>query len=323
MDFVCSSSAGYEKIALLMRNVSFFLTKTIMNERLNQQLCESLKMALQNEDVLQNTEGSSRPTPRQATPEEAAEVLALAIDQLPEIKIYLSKGKYNINERYYEEALRKYTIPDITKNIHKFPEKYQLNIANIDCKNPNNCQLIRTKFINWAKMILDCDYLDIYYKYNPKPPKDNKNGKDEEKLKPKKPNQKSKPPTTEISINEQIGENSTIEDIIADGSNSKEGYLPKLTGLNLLLQDELQYFARQLKYQIETDPENRFRNCHIKNRQDGNCQTLIQLRYLKEPPLTLKETSEKLKIKLPTISNHIDKKCKDLLRKIAKELGYE
>ena len=147
-----------------------------MNERLNQQLCESLKIALQDEDVLQNTEVSSKinsDQKKKPTPEQAAEALALIIDQLPEPKKYLSKGKYEINLDYYEEALKKYTQPDIKKNIHKFQETYQLNIEKINCENYNDSQFIRTKFINWATMILKCDYQDIYYKYNPKPPKPN------------------------------------------------------------------------------------------------------------------------------------------------------
>jgi DNA-directed RNA polymerase specialized sigma subunit len=254
-----------------------------MDKRLDQQLCELLKIALQ------NTEGSSKinsDKKKQPTPEGAAEALALAIDQLAEPKRYLDKSYL----RYYEEALKNYTQPDVKKNIYKFTEKYQLNMEEIDCKNSDNCQFIRKKFINWIMTIVKADCIDI------------------------KRSTRFNSSTQSISINEQIGENFTIEDTIAT---------PTISGLDWILQQELKQIARKLKDQIEEDTENRFRNCHIKNRQDGNCQTLIQLRYLKEPPLTLKETSEKLKIKQPTISNHIDKKCKDLLKKIAKELGYE
>lgn len=313
MDFACLSSIGYGKITLSVRNVSFFLTKTIMDERLNQQLCESLKIALQNEDVLQNTEGSSRSTPRQATPEEAAEALALMIDQLPEPKRYLRKGKYELNLLYYEEAFKKYTQPDIKKNIHKFQERYQLNIEKIDCKKSNDSQFIREKFINWVMMILKCDYLDIYYKYNPKPQKDNKNDRDDKKLKSQKIKSK-KSPTQEISIHQEIGENFTREDTLPCRS---------LSGLELILEKELKQIARQLKDLIEEDPENRFKNFYPKDRQDCNCQTLVKLKYLKEPPLNTREIKEQLGIPKTTIDSHLERKCIPLLQEIAKELGYE
>jgi hypothetical protein len=234
-----------------------------MNEKFDRQLCELLKLALQTKDVLQNNEESSRldsDRKKQPTPEQAAEALALAIDQLPEPKRYLNKAQYNFNLRYYEEALKKYTQPDLEKNIHKFSEKYQLNLEKIDCENSNDSQFIRKKIINWVTMILKCDYRDIYYKYNPKPQKDNR----DDKLKSKKI-KKNKSPIQEISIYKQTGENFTIEDTIS---------YPSLGGLKLILEKELKQIASQLKDLIEEDPENRFKNCHPKDRQDCNCQTL-------------------------------------------------
>jgi hypothetical protein len=272
IDFVCLSGAGYEKIALLMRNVSFFLTKTIMDE----QLCELLKKALQ------NPEGSSER-------DQSIETLCIIVTQLKE-----DQGKFShYLEPYYPEALEKtkeYFNKDET--LSNYLNQANLNLNNIDCQSSDDVKRIQEYLIRWIWSIFKKRSIDQY----------------------RRTKNLLKNPVSTDQPRSNDPEQGTVENTIP---------CPTLTGFALLLENELKQIARQLKHQIEIDPENRFRNCHIKNRQDGNCQTLIKLRYLKEPPLTLKETSKKLKIKLPTISNHIDKKCKKLLREIAEELGYE
>jgi hypothetical protein len=299
MDFVCLSSAGYEKITLSVHNISFFLTKTMMDE----QLCELLKTALQ------NPKGSSES-------DRAAEALALIIDQLPEPKRYLEKNYLP----YYGEALERYTQPDVKKNIHKFPGKYGLNIEDINCQNYDDNRLIRKKFINWVMTVLKSDCIDIYRKYNPK--KNKKDNEGENLLTSPKPQENRQPISTDQSSAKDTKEKnaSTVENKITDRDIWGN---EKLSGIKKLLQDELQYFAQKLKKYIETDPENRLKNCHVENQQKCNCQILVQLRFLKESSLTLREIHEQLEIPLTTISSHLKRKCIPLLQKIAKELGYE
>lgn len=265
-----------------MRNVSF-ITKTIMDK----QLCELLKIALQ------NPEGSPER-------DQAAEALALMIDQLSEPKNYINKNLLP----YYEEALKKKTQPDVRKNIHQFFKKYKLNIEDINCQNSDDNQLIRRQFINWVMMILKPDCIDTYYKYNPKK------------------NQKTrKPPTRVISMAQPIKTNKNNEEVAIAQDIIK---CPKLSGLEQLLQDELQYFAKKLKKYIEEDKDDRLKSCYPRNNNQCNCQTLaIKLYGLQDPPIKTKEIAKMLDVPEPTVFDRWREYCIPLFKKIARELGYE
>jgi len=259
MDFACLSSAGHEKITSLMRNISFFLTKTIMEK----QLCELLKQAFQ------NPEGSPER-------DRATDNLCIIVTQLKE-----NQGKFPQDlEPYYPEALTQ-TQKDFRKdrtlnNFKKFLNQRNFSSDNINCQSPLHALKTRVFLTRWLWKVFICDCKDARIK-----------------------NQK---------LQNKIG---------------IEIKIPRLSEFSEFLEEEIKQIAIKLKAQIETDPDKRFRNCHVENKKDCNCQILVQLRYLKEPPLKLREISEQFEIPLPTISNYIDKKCKPLLQKIAKELGYE
>jgi hypothetical protein len=283
MDFVCLSCAGYEKITLSVHNISFFLAITIMDE----QLCELLKIALQ------NPKGSSES-------DQAAEALSLAIAQLEELKKYLNQ----IYLPYYEEALEKYTQPDIRKNIYRFPEIYRLNIEDINCQNSNDNQLFRKKLINWVMNILKCDCIDLYRH-------DNSKQKKTRKIK------KFKHET--ISI-DQLEENNipNLHKIEHDLEQKKQKELEENEH-----KKKRKKIGEKLKNIIENDPDNKLNSCHPQNNQNCHCQILAQLLLLNNPPMKVKEIAKRLNVPQTTVYDRWKNSCKPLLKQIAKELGYE
>ena len=272
---------------LLCRCVMFFLTKTIMDK-----LCELLKIALQ------NPEGSPER-------EQTIENLSLAIETLPEIQFseidrYI--GRHFLE--YYDRAIKK--VPqNVIRNIHNFPQIYKLNIEAINCQQSHDSQLVRKKFLNYVILIIKRRCIDFYRKEHPK--KDN--------------NSKI------VSIHQPIGNNPqgiALGDTITDRSNSREGYIEKLSGIEKELQEELQYFAKKLKKYIEEDEGNKLKNCHPRNNKQCNCQILaIKLYGLQEPPIKTKEIARMLNVPQPTVFDRWREYCIPLLKQIVKELGYE
>lgn len=215
-----------------------------------------------------------------------AETLALAIDQLPEVKRYLGQGWMP----YYDEALP-VTERDVKRNINKFPQNYRLNLETTDCKNPSEAANVRKCFISWVKMILSRDCYDV------------------------KRGQKNRPKT--VSMSETIGadEGLTVGDIIADDVT--------LTGIKRLLEQEHRSLGRQMKSYIEEDPKMRLRNCHPRNRLNVNCQILSQKILLEEHPIKPRQVAQELGVPEQTVYDRWRNYCLPLLRTIAIELGYE
>lgn len=105
-------------------------------------LCKLIKQALQDSEGDQN-----RHNP--------VEVLALVIDHLPEVKVYLGKGWLP----YYDEALPM-TMRDVMRNIRKFPTMFKLDMASVNCQDPSEARYVRECFITWVMMILKRDCYD-------------------------------------------------------------------------------------------------------------------------------------------------------------------
>ncbi len=214
---------------------------------------------------------------------EKAEALALAIDQIPEIKTYLGKGYLP----YYDAAIL-VTIRDVERNINKFPQMKGLDLETIDCHNPVAAKNVREKFISWVVMILKWDCYDI------------KRGKH-----------------SELSLDKSIGrdgENVTKKDMLPD---------LKISGIEALLVNELKKIGKQIQEYIQLDPDSQLRGCHVRDRPDINCQVLLQLRLLSEPHLTLQDISQRLQSPLQTIKSRLERNCLPIIRNIALELGYE
>lgn len=215
---------------------------------------------------------------------EAAEILALAIDQIPEIKLYLGEGWLP----YYDQALP-VTIRDIHRNINRFPPLYQLNLEDTGCDDPVKAEEVRKYFIKWVVMILKRDCHDI---------------------------KRSRPPRN-YSMEEPIGSGEgslTRGDILPD---------LRLSGIEALLEDELRGICRQIREYIQKDPDSQLQNCHVRDRPDVNCQVLLQLRFLSEPRLTLDEIAKRLQSPLQTIKSRLERSCLPLIKHIALELGYQ
>jgi hypothetical protein len=221
---------------------------------------------------------------------EKAEALALAIDQLPEIKRYLDKGWLP----YYDEALPM-TERDVKRNINRFPQMYPLNLETANCQNPSEAANVRKHFVRWVMMILKRDCYDVKRRRDKQP--------------------------RIVSMSETIGGE--------DGSKN-EIDIPDITisGIKLLLQQERLFLARQMRSYIEEDPEMRLRNCHPRNNANLDCQLLSQKLLLEEPPLNPRQVARELTtpektIPEQTVYDRWRNYCLPLLRTIARELGYE
>jgi hypothetical protein len=210
---------------------------------------------------------------------EKAETLALAIDQLPEVKRYLDKGWLP----YYDEALP-VTERDVKRNINKFPQIYRLNLETTDCQNASETAIVRKRFISWVMMILSRDCYDV------------------------KRGQKNRPKTVSLSDPAGINQGGTIEDTIPDTQS--------LSSLEIILaEEELQENQQQekeLKRLIESLV------CHPKGYPNCTCYELIQRRLLKTPPQQWMEIAIELEIPYGTVTAHWNRKCKQRLEEISK-----
>ncbi len=222
---------------------------------------------------------------------EKAETLALAIDQLPEVKRYLGQGWMP----YYDEALP-VTERDVKRNINRFPPMYRLNLKTINCQNPSEAANVRASFIKWVMMILKRDCYDVKRQRDRRPPP--------------------------VSMSDRIGgdEGLIIGDTIADDLT--------LSGIKLILEKERRSLTRQMKRYIEEDPDMKLRNCHPRNNSNLDCQLLSQKLLLEEPPLNPRQLAKELTtpekpVPEQTVYTRWQKFCLPLLRKIAIELGYE
>jgi len=212
---------------------------------------------------------------------EQAEALALAIDQIPEVRRYLDKGLLP----FYDQALP-LTMRDVQHNIYKFTQRYRLNLETVNCQNPSETNNLRMHFVNWVLMILRRDCYDIRRRKTPRI--------------------------------------YSLDEIIGEGNSTKGGTVaaPTLSGLDDLLEGEQRHFCSQLRDYIETDPQGSLSSCHVRDRPEINCQVLLRLRLLKEPPLTLREIAERLQAPLQTIKSRLERNCMPLIREIVRELGY-
>ena len=252
--------------------------------RLQTTLCELIKEAVAAaQDSRQQTAQNSDP----------ATVLSLTIDHIPEIKNYLDPYL----RRYYDQALPA-TEKDVRQNIHRFIEKYPLDLAQINCQTIDDAALVKKHFIKWVKMILTADCIDVRRR-------------------------KNQPP---LSLNDPIGRDSEVgtrEDLVDD--RTIEG-IPKLSGLDKWLEEEQRStqikVATEIRAYIETDPDEKLRTCHPRNIPNCNCQVLLRM-FLLEEINNITAIANRLKVSRATIQPYLEKiagredtsaKCLKLLR---------
>lgn len=234
---------------------------------------------------------------------EKAETLALAIDQLPEVKRYLDKGW----QPYYDEALPM-TERDVNRNINRFPQMYRLNLETVNCQNPSEAANVRKCFIRWVMMILRRDCRDVKRRVN-------------------------RPVV--ISDNTPIGEDgSTIGDRIDSRQTLNPNDIPTLEELdNLIAQEELLENQRKAALILRLLPEymgqlskkmlswlEEISNCYPARYPQANCYELVKRRLLRTPPQQWKELANELQIPYGTVTAHWDRKCKPLLTQLEQSL---
>lgn len=214
----------------------------------------------------------------------AKEALALSIAQIPEITAYIDEGL----RPYIEKALEK-TEADVKKNLEKFPQSYRLDLNNLDCQNKSDANKIKKSFVRWTKMILKADCID-------------------ERRKRRK--------ILTISLDAPVG----------DETGSKDLHeiipTPTLSGLDRLFKEERKEIAIRIKNYIDIDPEGTLRNSHPRSRPQCNCQILMQMHLLQEPPATPKQIAQQVETPQPTVYERL-RMCKELLGEIVREMEQQ
>ncbi len=212
----------------------------------------------------------------------AKESLCLLIDQMPEIKAYIDEGL----KIYIDEALKK-TESHVRKNLHKFPQRYKLNLEDLDCQRQSDALQIKKCFIRWTRMILKADCIDERRKK-----------------------------FRQVSLDSSV----------VKGAEVTELYevipAPTLNGIEGLLQQERKNIAIKVRNYIDTDPEGILRNCHPRSQERCNCQILMQMNLLQDPTVSPKEIALQLGTPLPTVYERLGK-CKKLLREIVAQIEQQ
>jgi len=213
-----------------------------------------------------------------------AEILALAIDQLPEVKRYLNPGW----QPYYEQALPT-TQKDVQRNINKFPQISKLNMGDVDHKNTSDSAQVRKCFINWVLMILKRDCHDVKRKKRP----------------------------IIVSTDTPIGKDGlTIEQTIDSRQTWNLNDIPTLDDLDIIIAEE-EFVENQKKVAlIQSLLEEKLSNCYPAGCPQGNCYELVQRRLLRTPPQQWQEIAKELQTPYGTVTAHWNRKCKPLLSQI-------
>lgn len=271
---------------------------------------------------------------------QAIDGVVLMLDQEPlsdliKKKLVINHGSHHL--KFYDKAM-KVTERDIKKNIAKFTNKYNFNSLETINDDPVELNKLESSFIRWVVMILRCDCQDEYFKTDEgKEAKRKKNGT-------KKRNMAYKNSVIQkVSLNSFIRDNrksiiGTPEQNLYSNIQGKFiGEIGKdthsLNGIeSLIAQEQSKQKSKgiQLKEYIEQDPENILKNEYPGNKNDCNCQVLLQLFLLEN--LTMNEVYEKLKCKgckESTIGNYLAnhktegsvkrKNCLKLIKQIAND----
>ena len=86
---------------------------------------------------------------------------------------------------------------------------------------------------------------------------------------------------------------------------------------------ETQRIGLELEQYIESDPDGKLKNCHLKTQPECNCMLLIQRLRLKNPPDKLADIAREWNVNYQTLVAHWKRNCLPMLQEIALNLGYE
>ena len=212
----------------------------------------------------------------------AKESLSLSIDQMPEIRTSIDEGL----QSYIDEALKK-TESHVIKNLHKFPQRYKLNLEELDCHRTSDVLQIKKCFIRWIVMILKADCIDERRKK-----------------------------FRQVSLDSSIVKREEVTELYEVIPT------PTLSGIEGLLQQERKNIAIKVRNYIDRDPEGILRKCHPRSQERCNCQVLMQMNLLQEPTVSPKEIAKQLSTPLPTVYERLGK-CKKLLREIVTQIEQQ
>jgi len=212
--------------------------------------------------------------------ESAREALSLLIDQISEVKQYLDEGL----RPYLDEAL-KITESDIKRNLDKFPVRYRLDIEDLDCQNQSDVGKVKKSFIRWTMMVLKADCIDVRRgRKLPVVSLDAPRGKDTESM--------------------------TLGETIA---------APTLSAIDNLISKETKDLAGIIREYIDTDPQGRLKKSYPRKRPECNCQILMQMRLLADPPVEMKQIVKQLQVPSATVYERV-KICQQQLQEILREI---
>ncbi|HEY9704944.1 MAG TPA: hypothetical protein V6C58_21070 [Allocoleopsis sp.] len=99
----------------------------------------------------------------------------------------------------------------------------------------------------------------------------------------------------------------------------------EMNSIETILENDLLEIGIELINYIETDPENKLKNCYTTN-SEANCQTVIKMRFFQEPPYTMQQVGEHFNLtpdpaqKVQSIKKK--KCCYGHLKQKALQLGY-
>lgn len=233
-----------------------------------------------------------------------AAALALAIDQTPEIKVYLGKGL----QPYYDEALPM-TMRDVERNIQKFPQMYKLNMESVNCQDSSDAEVVRKYFHRWVKMILKCDCLDVQRRKMPRiiSTSDSIGGVDGLRIEDTIDGRRT------FNLDEEIP---TLEGL--DGLIAQEDLLENQKRAVLMMHlflENIQNFSEKLTALLEG-----LSSCYPKDYPQANCYELIKRRLFITPPQKWHDLAKELEVNQGTVTAHWNRKCNPILTQIEKNL---
>lgn len=128
----------------------------------------------------------------------------------------------------------------------------------------------------------------------------------------------------------QVGEGNPIEldqPIAAESGQTTFGEViadPRSKRMNILDQrieeiqrEERERLGQRLKEYLENDPEDVLKKCHPRKYPECNCQVLVVLLKLSEPPKTMRSIANQFGVDEQTLHHHWRKKCLPLLQIVA------
>ncbi|MDJ0746922.1 MAG: hypothetical protein QNJ32_26755 [Xenococcaceae cyanobacterium MO_167.B27] len=225
------------------------------------------------------------------------------LKQLIEAACKHPKGSVQWRIAMHRLLIKLQKLPGIKKSNHPYylealNQTWEWVSGNICIKFVPRSESLEKSLVNWINGYLYWRIKDLYLAKTQKP----------------------------LSLDAAIGNNeeyiSLLENLSA--TNLKTPTLNGLDGyIENLQQERIQNIALALEDYIQQDPKKRLSCCYPNDYPHCNCQFLAEKRYLQDPADTFRVLAQKLNIPHAKLTNHWYGKCKPLLQKAAKDLGYQ